>query len=118
MTHILEAEKTVPEITDIARRLLFGIESKFKSKLALQAARIPLIIRHVAFVFPMHRLGLNGRTAYTRLVGSEWKSSVGEIGKQVLGKLAVKKPNTEKKHKHKNKRKLAARSIVGTLLGV
>ena len=43
---------------------------------------------------------------------------MGEIGEQVMGKLALNKPSDGKKHKHNSKRKFATRSIVPTWLGV
>ena len=75
-------------------------------------------MRHVAFFLTRYGIGQDGRNVYKRLVGRDCNGSVAEISKQMMSKIALKKQSTEKKHKRKSKRKLAARSVVGTWLGV
>ena len=75
------------------------------------------LVRHAAWVLTHFQVGHDGFAAWRRLSGRPWKGTVAEFRKQVMGKLAKKKPTSTKKAK-RGKTKLTAQSIRGTWLGI
>ena len=57
-------------------------------------------------VLTRYQVGHDEFTPWRRLIGKTWNGTVAELGEQVLGKLAFKRPSTDRKVK-KGKRKLA-----------
>ena len=64
-----------------------------------------LMVRHVAFVLTRYQVGHDGFTPWRRLTWKTWKTTVAEFGEQVLGKLALKRPSTDRKVKKGNREK-------------
>ena len=104
------AEKAVQDVIDIARRLALALQASFRQKLDLALPVAKWFIRHVAFIFTRYQIGHDGHTAWRRLTGRNWSGVVAELGEQVLGKLAFKRPSADRKVK-KGKRKLVQRSV-------
>ena len=104
------AEKAAQDVIDIVRRLVLALEARLRQKLNLAVPIVKLLIRHAAFMFTRYQIGHDGHTAWRRLIGRNWSGVVAELGEHVLGKLALKRPSTDRKVK-KGKRKLAQRSI-------
>ena len=102
---------------DVMRRMLLGLEARLRIKVDLRLPIVKWLIRHAAFVKTKYQVGHDGFTAWKRLTGRTWDGIVMEFGEQVRGKLALKKPSTEKKAK-KGKKKLAERNVLGTWLGI
>ena len=111
------AEKAAQDVIDIARRLVLALEARLRQKLDLASPIVKWLIRHAAFILTRYQVGHDGHTAWRRLTGRNWSGVVAELGEQVLGKLALKRPSTDRKVK-KGKRKLAQRSIQGTWVGI
>ena len=99
------------------RRMLLGLEARLRIKVDVRLPIVKWLIRHAAFVKTRYQVGHDGFTAWKRLTGRTWNGIVMEFGEQVRGKLAMKKPSTEKKAK-KGKKKLAERNVLGTWLGI
>ena len=57
------------------------------------------LVRHAAFIVTRYQVGHDGLTPWRRLTGKSWTGTVAELGEQVLGKLALKKPSTDRKIK-------------------
>ena len=74
-------------------------------------------MRQAAFILTHYNMGRDGPTAWWRLIGKGWNGTVAEFGEQVHGRLAIRKPGTERSLR-KDKQKLIARSIRGTWLGI
>ena len=111
------AEKAVQDVTDIVRRQILGLESRLNKKVE---ARLPIatwILRHAAWTLTRFQVGHDGMTPWRRLVGRSWNGYLAEMGEQVIGKLALKKPANAKKTK-RGKKKLEARCIKGTWVGI
>ena len=99
-------EKAAQDTTDMTRRFLLGLEARLRCKIPLQSDIVPWMIRHAVFILTRYRIGHNGHTAYRRLIRRNWKGTVAEVGEQVFGRLALKKPSSEKKQKaHKKGKK-------------
>ena len=96
---------------------MLALEARLKQRLELTSPIVKWLIRHAAFVLTRYQVGHDGLTAWRRLTGRNWSGVVAELGEQVLGKLALKRPSTDRKVK-KGKRKLAQRSVQGTWLGI
>ena len=111
------AEKAVQDVTDIVRRQILGLESRLNKKVE---ARLPIatwILRHAAWTLTRFQVGHDGMTPWRRLVGRSWNGYLAEMGEQVMGKLALKRPANAKKTK-RGKKKLEARCIKGTWVGI
>ena len=111
------AEKACQDFMDVMRRMLLGLESRLSVKVDVNLPIVKWLIRHAAFVRTRYQVGHDGLTAWKRLTGRTWNGIVMEFGEQVRGKLAMKKPSTEKKVK-RGKKKLAERNVLGTWLGI
>ena len=111
------AEKAVQDVVGIMRRLVLALEARLRLRLDLQLPIVRWLVRHAAFVFTRYQVGHDGLTPWRRLTGRTWNGVVAEFGEQVMGKLALKKPSTDRKVK-KGKRKLAERSVRGTWVGI
>ena len=111
------AEKGVQDVTDLIRRHVLALQARLKQKVNLKIPVLAWLIRHAAFVITRYSVGHDGLTPWRRLTGKGWNGVIAEFGEQVMAKLALKKPPTDKKAK-KNKKKLASRSIPGTWLGI
>ena len=111
------AEKSVQDVVGIMRRLVLALEARLRLRLDLQLPIVRWLVRHAAFVFTRYQVGHDGFTPWRRLTGRTWNGVVAEFGEQVMGKLALKKPSTDRKVK-KGKRKLAERSVRGTWVGI
>ncbi len=111
------AEKAVQDVTGHARCLLLALEAHLKANVDVTLPIVKWLLRHAAFLLTRYGVGHDGMTAWRRLTGRSWNGLVVEIGEKVFGKLALKRSPTRKKHKH-GKRKLAARSVEGTYLGI
>ena len=111
------AEKAVQDVTDIVRRQILGLESRLNKKVE---ARLPIatwILRHAAWTLTRFQVGHDGMTPWRRLVGRSWNGYLAEMGEQVMGKLALKRLANAKKTK-RGKKKLEARCIKGTWVGI
>ena len=91
------AEKACQGFMDVMRRMLLGLEARLRGKVDLKLPIVKWLIRHAAFVKTRYQVGHDGFTALKRLTGRTWDGIVMEFGEQVRGKLAMKKPSTEKK---------------------
>ena len=111
------AEKAVQDVTDLMRRLLLGLEAKLQGRLDLSFPWARWLIRHAAFVLTRYQVGHDGQTPWRRLTGKEWTGYAFNFGERVMGRLALKKPSTDRKEK-RGKKKLAARSLPGVYVGV
>ena len=86
-------------MVDVARRLVLALEARLRQKLSLQLPIVRWLVRHAAFVVTRYQVGHDGLTPWRRLTGKSWTGIVAELGEQVLGKLALKKPSTDRKRK-------------------
>ena len=111
------AEKAVQDVTGHMRVLVLALEARLKTKLDLSLPIVKWIIRHAAFLHSRYCVGHDGLTPIRRLTGRTWKGLIVEFGEKVLGKLAMKKPSTDKKVK-RGKKKLASRSVEGIYVGI
>ena len=93
------AEKAAQDVVDVARRLVLALEARLKQKLSLQLLIARWLVRHAAFIMTRYQVGHDGLTPWRRLTGKNWNGTVAELGEQVLGKLALKKPSTDRKIK-------------------
>ena len=93
------AEKAAQDVVDVARRLVLAFEARLKQKLSLQLPIARWLVRHAAFIMTRYQVGHDGLTPWRRLTGKNWNGTVAELGEQVLGKLALKKPSTDRKIK-------------------
>ena len=84
---------------------MLALEARLRLKLDLTPPVVRWLIRHAAFIITRYQVGHDGRTAWRRLTGKVWNGTVAEFGEQVFGKLAPKKPGTDRKVK-RSKRKL------------
>ena len=111
------AEKAAQDVVGIMRRLVLALEARLRRKLDLQLPIVRWLVRHAAFVLTRYQVGHDGLTPWRRLAGRNWTGAVAEFGEQVMGKLALKKPSTDRKVK-RGKKKLAERCIKGTWIGI
>ena len=111
------ADKAAQDVVDVDRRLVLALEARLRQKLDLRLPIARRLIRHAAFMVTRYQVGHDGFTPWRRLTGKTWNGTVAELGEHVLGKLALKRPSTDRKVK-KGKRKLAARSGKGTWVGI
>ena len=111
------AEKAVQDVTAHVRVLLLALEDRLKVKIDVKLPVVKWMIRHAAFLHTRYSVGHDGLTPWRRLTGKNWTGAVVEFGECVLGKLALKKPNLDKKAK-KTKKKLVARSVEGIYVGL
>ena len=63
-----------------------------------------------------YQVGHDGQTPWRRLTGRAWSGYIFHFGEKVMGRLALKKPSTERTAKRW--KKMAARSLPGIWLGV
>ena len=111
------AEKAVQDVTDIVRRQILGLESRLKKKVEARLPIVTWILRHAAWTLTRFQVGHDGMTPWRRLVGRSWNGYLAEMGEQVMGKLALKRPANVKKTK-RGKKKLEARCVKGTWVGI
>ena len=111
------AEKGVQDVTDLIRRHVLALQARLQQTVNLKTPVMAWLIRHAAFVLTRYSVGHDGLTPWRRLTGKCWNGVMAEFGEQVMAKLALKKPPTDKKAK-KTKKKLAPRSIPATWLGI
>ena len=97
------AEKGVQDVTGHVRVLVLALEARLKTKLDLTLPIIRWIIRHAAFLHSRYCVGHDGLTPYRRLMGRRWQGIAIEFGEKVLGKLALKKPSSDKKARRARK---------------
>ena len=97
------AQKAAQDVIDIARRLVLALEARLRLKLDLTLPVVRWLIRHAAFIITRYQVGHDGHTAWRRLTGKAWNGTVAEFGEQVFGKLALKRPATERKVKREEK---------------
>ena len=101
------AKKAIQDVTDLMRRLLLGLEAKFRGRLDLSLPGSRWLIRHTAFVLTRCQVGHDGQTLWRRLIGKDWNGYVFNFGERVMGRLALKKPSADRKAT-RGKKKLAA----------
>ena len=102
------AEKAAQDVVGIMRRLMLALEARLRQRLDLRLPIVRWLVRHAAFVLTRYQVGHDGLTPWRRLTGRTWNGVVAEFGEQVMGRLALKKPSTDRKVK-RGKRKLAER---------
>ena len=111
------AEKAAQDVVGIMRRLVLALEARLRQRLDLRLPIVRWLVRHAAFVLTRYQVGHDGLTPWRRLTGRTWNGVVAEFGEQVMGRLAFKKPSTDRKVK-RGKRKLAERCVRGTWVGI
>ena len=93
------AENAAQDVVDVARRLVLALEARLKQKLDIRLPIVRWLVKHAACVLTRYQVGHDGFTSWRRFTGKTWKGTVAEHGEQVLGKLALKKPSTDRKVK-------------------
>ena len=61
------------------RAILSDLESKLKSKIDPNHSMLTWIARHAAFLLTRFRIGDDGKSAYQRAVGREWRRPNGGV---------------------------------------
>ena len=110
------AKKVVQDVIDLMRRMLPGLSAKLRGRVDLTLLWAMWLVRHAAFVLTRSQVGHDGLTPWRRLICRTWNGYVFHFGEKVLGKLALKKPSTNRKV-FRGKKKLGARSLPGVWLG-
>ena len=108
------AEKAAQDVVDVATKLVLALGAGLRQKLDLRLPIVRWLVRHAAFVETSYQVGHDGFTPWRRLTGKNWNGTVAELGEQVLGKLAFKRPSTYRKVK-KGKRKASREKREGHL---
>ena len=80
------AECAVREVKRMIRAILSDLESKLKSKIDPNHSMLTWIARHAAFLLTRFRIGDDGKSAYQRAVGREWRRPTVVFGEQILFK--------------------------------
>ena len=101
-------ENAIQQIQGQFRAMKDNLETRIGERLSETSAIVPWIIIHAARTLNRYHLGTDGKTAYRRWKGKEFKREVAEIGEQVM----YLKAGTQ------GKDKFNARWERGTWLGV
>ena len=80
------AECAVREVKRMIRATLSDLESKLQLKIDPNHSILPWIARHAAFLLTRFRIGDDGKSAYQRAVGREWRRPTVVFGEQILFK--------------------------------
>ncbi|CAE7240586.1 unnamed protein product [Symbiodinium natans] len=80
------AECAVREVKRMIRATLSDLESKLQLKIDPNHSILPWIARHAAFLLTRFRTGDDGKSAYQRAVGREWRRPTVVFGEQILFK--------------------------------
>ena len=104
------AEKAMQDVTDLMRRMLLGLEAELRGRLDPTLLWAKWLVRHAANVLTRFQVGHGGLTSRQRFIGRSWNSYVFHFGEKFLGRLALKKPSTDRKVS-RGKKKLATRSL-------
>ena len=96
---------------------MLGLELEVRSRLDLTPPWTRLLVRHAAFLLTRYQVGHDGLTPWRRLTGRAWNGHAFHFFEKVMGRLAFKKPSTDRKAS-REKKQLVARSLPGVWLGV
>ena len=80
------AECAVREVKRMIRATLSDLESKLQLKIDPNHSILTWIARHAAFLLTRFRIGDDGKSAYQRAVGREWRRPTVVFGEQILFK--------------------------------
>ena len=102
------AENTVQQVQGQVRTIKHALESRLRVRVPEAASVIPWMVMHAARCINRYRVGKDGRTAYRRVKGKEFRKPIAEFGESVM----YLKPNS------KGVDKLVCRWEKGVWLGV
>ena len=85
------AENAVQQIQGQVRAIKHALESRLQTRVPEASNAIPWLIMHAARTINRYRVGKDGRTAYRRIKGKEFRRPIAEFGETVL----YLKPNTK-----------------------
>ncbi len=112
-------EKGVQDLNNQLRALKIALEARLGMKIKCNWPVMEWLVPHAAFVVTRYRVGHDGKSAFQRCTGRQWRRPIVEFGEQVMGKLA--RQRMERGTRSKNStvmRKLIARSVQGTWVGM
>lgn len=80
------AESAVREVKRMIRAILSELETKTGQKFNADHHLLAWIARHAAFLLTRFRIGEDGKSAYQRALGREWRRPTVVFGEQILFK--------------------------------
>ena len=104
------AESAVREVKRMIRAILSELESNMGQKLNVDHHMLAWVARHAAFLITRFRIGEDGKTAYQRALGREWRRPTIVFGEQILFKAVGAEG-------HKRKSPLEPRVTMGRYVG-